>query len=54
MLEVVIETSVWQSREQGIVALAVEHILHVDMVERLVPNLRPVDCIDDLLLDRFR
>jgi len=54
MAEVMVEAPIRHRREQRRVARRIEHLVHVDMIEGLVPKFAPLDGIDELGLDRRR
>src|SRR5437763_195660 len=51
--ELVIKTAVGHCREQRLVMSGVEHLLHVDMIERIVPEGASVDRGDKTVFDAF-
>jgi hypothetical protein len=53
VLEIMIEAAVGHCREQSFVARGVEHVLHVNMVEGMLPKLAPLNRGDELLLHRL-
>ena len=51
MLQVMIEAPIGHCRQQRRIAFRLEHLLHVNVIERLVPELGAIDGGDKLLFD---